>query len=344
MAQDKSATIVDTVLAYIHSERERRGLLTLAPDSALLAAAQDTAAQFASEEDFENRIFDYLNQRYLEYCNSERLMASLRLVYAREIWPHYTEAIDISKDLIEKMDLSWITSDPAVDYMAAGHCFAVLDRRGDSIEVSGGRPDRFGLALVVAYANDGNSLIVDRINKKRAKNHAAPLQISLPLRQMARKFITLPSADEAGDSLFDEAQAYGYAMGGWRVRLNYGGSYAKVPGRGKTPTTETALADIIATQLVEDWPALLREDWQDIGIATGIRSHPELGGLNFQAEFVTGWRILADAERPAHFPPPMDMEGNPDTTEPRPPQPKPQRSRGWSPFRSWSKGRFRPKK
>lgn len=361
MVQDKSSTIVSNVLANIHSERERQSLLALAPDSALLAAAQDTAAWFASEEVFEDRIFDYLNQRYLEHCSSERLMASLRLVYARETWPHYTEAIDISKDLIEKMDLSYITSDPAVDYMAAGHCFAVLDRKGDSIEISGRQPGRFGLALVVAYANDGNSLIVDRINKRRAMNRAAPLQISSPLRQIARKSITLSSADEAMGSLFDEAQALGYAMGGWRVRLNYGGSYAKVPGGSMTPITEMAMADIVATQLAEDWPALLREDWQDIGIATSIRNHPELGGLNVQAEFVTGWRIPADAERPAHFPPPVDTEGNPDTstgttvrgddergpgalrgTESREPQPKPRRGGGWSPFRSWSRGRSRP--
>ena len=39
MAQDKSTPITDIIIDYIHSERERLGLLVLVPDSALLAAA-----------------------------------------------------------------------------------------------------------------------------------------------------------------------------------------------------------------------------------------------------------------------------------------------------------------
>ena len=170
---------------------------------------------------------------------------------------------------------------------------------------------------------------------------------------MARKFIPLSTADEAGDSLFDEAQTSGYATDGWRVRLDYSGSYSKFPSGGETSVAESEMADIIATQLIKDWPTLLRPDWQDIGIATGVKNHPELGGLNFQAEFVIGWRMPFDAERPAHFPPPINQEGNPSTpvdassrrggedgcdalSSPvyREPQPKPQRRRGWWPFRS----------
>ena len=157
-------------------------------------------------------------------------------------------------------------------------------------------------------------MIVDRINERRGKVGAAPLQISTPLREMARKFITLSSADEVRNSLFDEALSYGYAAEGWRFRLDYRGSYAKFPSGPEAVIAEPEMADIVAMQLIKDWPTLLRPDWQDIGIATGVKNHPALGGLNFHAEFVIGWRIPFDAERPAHFPPPMDQESNPATS------------------------------
>ena len=214
------------------------------------------------------------------------------------------------------------------------------------------QPDRLGYALVVAYATDGNSMIVDRINRRRVKVGVAPLQISVPLREIARKFITMSSADEAGDSLLDEAKACGYATEGWRVRMHYGGSYAKIQSGGETSFVESEMADTISERLVRDWPTLLRPDWQDIGIAPGVTDNPELSGLRFQAEFVPGWRIPFEAERPAHFSPPMDQDGNPampynagahrsnsneatDLLGPvyQEPQPKPQRRRGLWPFR-----------
>ena len=130
---------------------------------------------------------------------------------------------------------------------------------------------------------------------------------------MARRFRALRSADEARESLSQEAQICGYATSGWRVRLDYSGSYAKFPRGIRALVAEPEMADIVVAQLVEDWPTLLRPDWQDIGIAIGVVNHPELGGLNFQAEYVIGWRIPFDAERPAHFPPPTDQESKPST-------------------------------
>ena len=189
--------------------------------------------------------------------------------------------------------------------------------------------------VVVTYATDGSSMIVDRINQRRERVGAASLQISVPLREMARKFITMSSFDEAADSLDEEAQSHGYGTGGWTVRMYYGGSYTKFPSGGETSITETEMADIIATQLIKEWSVLLRPDWQDIGIAGRVGNHPELGGLSFQVEFVVGWRIPPNAERPAHFPRPIDLHGNPI----RDPvhqelQPKPQQRSGWWPFRS----------
>ena len=363
VAQDKEAAISCIIVGHILSERERLGLPAPAPNSGLGAAARDTAAWFAGEDDFEDRILEYLRRCCAEQPGNANSSLSLRLAYARHFWPADAAPSAIAEDVIEKADLSKVVTFPALDYLGIGSCHAVLDRSGNPVEATGGQPDRFGYALVIAYATDGNSMIVDRINERREKVAATPLQISAPLVEMARKFITLSSADEAGDSLSDEAQARGYATEGWRVRLHYGGSYARFPSGGETSepagerwrsfVAEPEMIDIIETQLAKDWPTLLRPDWQDIGIATGVKNHPELGGLNFQAEFVIGWRIPFDAERPAHFPPAIDQEGNPSTSVDassrrsgedgsdallgpvhREPQQKIQRRRGWWPFRS----------
>ena len=362
-ARDKEAAILGIVADHILSERKRLDLPAPASNSGLRVAARDTAIWLAGEEDFKDKILEYLHQRYAEQPGNANLVLFLSLAYGKHVWPVDADPSEIAKDLIKISRLSTLVSFPTLDYWGAGSCFAVLDRSGNSVEITGGQPDGFGYALVVAYATDGNGMIVDRINERRGKVGAASLQISTPLREMARKFITLSSADEVGNSLFDEALSYGYAAEGWRFRLDYRGSYAKFPSGPEAVIAEPEMADIVAMQLIKDWPALLRPDWQDIGIATGVKNHPALGGLNFHAEFVIGWRIPFDAERPAHFPPPMDQESNPATsvdassrrsgedgsdassgpvyTEPKP---KPQQRRGWSPFRSWSRGPIGPKK
>ena len=359
---DKELATSDIIVDHFVTERERLGLPIPMPSTRLQAAARETAVWFAQEEDFEDRILDYLIQRFAEQPGNAYSSWSLRLAYGRHLWPATAEPSDIAKEMIERVGLSEVAHFSALDYLGIGSCQAVLDQTGNPVEITGGQPDGLGYALVVAYATDGNSMIVDRINERREEIGAAPLQVSAPLLGMARKFITLSSADEAGDSLFEEAQTHGYATEGWRVRLHYGGSYARFPSGGETSgpvgehwrafVAEPAMTDIIAAQLAKDWPTLLRPDWQEIGIATNVKDHPELGGLNFQAEFVIGWRIPFDGERPTHFPPPIDEEGKHsnsvdassrrgDEDGPgalngpgnREPQRKPQRRRAWWLFR-----------
>lgn len=351
---DKDVSIQKLVIDHILFEREGQQLPAPAPDSRLSGAARDTSIWLSSKEDFEDEIFEYLMQRMAEQSgDADGSIRFPKLAYGIHSWPVDTEPSEIANDLVEKMNLSKIARDPTLDYLGMSSSFAVLNQSGSPVEATGGQPVSFGYALVVAYATDGNSAIVDRINERREKVGVAPLQISAPLREMARKYIAIASTDEAGDSVYDDAQTFGYATEGWRVRLYYSGSYAKFPSGEMNLVGEPEMADIVATQLVKDWPILLRPDWQDVGIATGAKNHPELGGLNFQAEFVIGWRIPFDAERPAHFPPPMDKDGNPSTTADadagqggkealddllgpvyREPDPKPQRRRGWWPFRS----------
>ena len=276
-ADDKEVAVSNIIIGHILSERERLGLPAPAANSGLTAAARDTAVWFTGEGDFEDKILEYLRRCCAEQPGNATSSLSLRLTYGKHLWPADADPSEIAKDLIERMSLSEVVSFPALDYLGIGSCHVVLDRSGDLIEITGGQPDRFSYALVVAYATDGNSMIVERINRRRVKFGVAPLQISLPLREIARKFITMSSADEAGDSLLDEAKACGYATEGWRLRLHYGGSFSKFPSGGETSVAEPEMADIIATQLVKDWPTLLRPDWQDIGISTGVKKPPGVG-------------------------------------------------------------------
>ena len=345
MVNEKDNAIQNTVLNYILSERERLRLLAPMPSTALSTAARDTAIWLASEEDPEDKIYDYLSQRCAEQPDNANSIRFLQLAYCRHFGPTDAGPSEIAKDLIEKTGLSEIAQLPALDYLGMSSCFAVVDQSGSPVEITGGEPDSFGYVLVVAYATDGNSMIVDRINERRVKVGVVPLQIAIPLRETARKFITMSTDDITRDSLSHEAQIHGYAAEGWRIRLDYGGCFAEVPSGGETSVVEPEMADIVATQtsvvepemadivatqtsvvepemadivatqLVKGWPTLLRPDWQDIGIATGAKNHPELGGLNFQAEFVIGWRIPFDTERPAHFQPPMDQDGTPATSD-----------------------------
>ena len=336
MVNDKDAAISNTILEYLLSEREKLGLLPPDPHSGLAAAARDTAVWLAREEDVEETIYEYLKQRFSEQPHSADSIWFLELAYSRHVWPASAEPPEVSKDLIERIGLSEVANTPALDYLAVGSAYGTPG-------VSEGITEGFGYAVVVAYATDGTNMVVDRINQKRAAAGAVPLQISLPLRSMARKFITLSSADEAGDSLFEESQAFAYATEGWQVRLDYRGSYAKFPPMG-TPVSASAMADVVADQLLEDCPTLLRPDWQDVGIATRVYNHPDLDRPEFQTEFVVGWRIPFGSERPAHFPPPVDLEGNPVTPDDASTQgshpgeagtsPQSQRRRRWWPFGS----------
>ena len=348
----RDAAIMNTILDHILSGRERLGLPAPTPVTGFSVAAGDAATWFAAEEDFEDKIHDYLGQRCVHHIGTAFSSWACRLKYGIDVWPIDTEPSAIARDMIERIDLSEILNAPELDYLGIGSSFGIMDDSGATVQVSGGQPRGFGYALVIAYATDGTGTIVDRINRQRGMVGATPLQISAPLCEMARKYIELPTADEAGRSLSQDVQDCGYLIEGWRVRLHYNGVYANLSADGDPHILVEETAYALATELLKGMGStLLRADWQDIGIATAIRNYRELGGLAANAEFVIGWRIPFDAERPAHFPPPIRVEDSPSSlpdaiAQPgneieydallgpshQEPPPKPRR-RTWWPFR-----------
>ena len=310
----KDTAITNIILNHLLSEREGLGLLAPTARTGLAAAAGDTASWFAGEEHFEDRIFDYLGQRCDHHLGKERWSWSLRLTYGRHLWPVGADPATVAREMVERLDLSAIVAAPALDYLGVGSAHGVLDASGTPVQISGAQPHQFGYAVVVAYATDGNGLIVERINRRREMLGAAPLLIAVPLREMARKYIHLPTTAEAEQSMSQDAQDHGYLTAGWQTRFGYGGAYARIPTVGGTPLLEAEMADALAAELLKDQgDMLLRMDWQEIGIATAIDNYAELGGWHANAEFILGWRIPFGAERPAHFPPPIYAPNGPSS-------------------------------
>ena len=87
MMNDKDMAIMNIILDHILFERERLGLPAPAPNAELGAAARDTAIWFASEEDFEDKIFDYLRACLAEKQGNANLILFPGLAYGRHVWP-----------------------------------------------------------------------------------------------------------------------------------------------------------------------------------------------------------------------------------------------------------------
>ena len=138
LAHDKEVAVLNIILNHILSEREKLALPAPDPDSRLGSAARDTAVWFAGEEDFEDKILEYLRQRCAEQPGNANSIWFLELAYGRHIWPADAEPSEIAQDLIEKIGLSEVASFPALDHLGIGSCHVVLDRSGDPIEITGG--------------------------------------------------------------------------------------------------------------------------------------------------------------------------------------------------------------
>ena len=134
-ARDKEAAILGIVADHILSERKRLDLPAPASNSGLRVAARDTAIWLAGEEDFKDKILEYLHQRYAEQPGNANLVLFLSLAYGKHVWPVDADPSEIAKDLIKISRLSTLVSFPTLDYWGAGSCFAVLDRSGTRLRL-----------------------------------------------------------------------------------------------------------------------------------------------------------------------------------------------------------------
>ena len=237
--REKDTAILNIILNHILSGRERLGSLASTRIAGFSVAAGDTAIWFAGEKkDYEDKIYDYLAQRCAHHPRTASSTWAVRLTYGRNVWPIDTEPSAVARDMIEGMDLSKSLNASAMDYLGLGSSRGILDDSGTPVQVSGSQPHEFGYALVIAYATDGSGMIVDRINKQRERVGVAPLTISVPLREMARKYIGLTTADEAGQSLSRDVRDFGYLTEGWQAGFDYIGAHAKLLATGETPIFE----------------------------------------------------------------------------------------------------------
>ena len=332
--REKEDVISDIILRHILDERQRLGLSEPRPLTGFSAAAKDTALWFAAEEDFDDKIQDYLRQRCVDHLGKAHSSWLLRLAYGRQVWPVSAELTTVVKEMLERLDLSGVIAAPKLDYLGLGSTHAVLDHAGNAVHTSGDQPAEFGFAVVIAYATDGSSMILERINKQREAVDAAPLQISVPLTAMVHKYVrsNTQTVTEKEDVLQQDIRDFGYLAEGWEGRFGYGGAFSRIPASQSTPLSEAKLADALASELlIRFGNMLLRSDWQDIGIATAIGKSEQPGRVDAIAEYVLGWRIPFGSERPAHFPTSITDQNNPPSSR-KEPQSRPGRKRSWWPF------------
>ena len=333
---EKETAISNIILGHINTGREQLGLPAPTPLTSFAVAARDTVQWFAGEEYFEDKIEDYLKERCAHHLGKAHSSWFLQLAYGRHTWPVGAEPSAVAKEMIERIGLSGIVVAPRLDYLALGSCHAVLDHSGNAVQVSGSQPDKFGYAVVIAYATDGSSMIVERINNQREAVDAAPLQISASLNAMVHKYVksNTQTVTEKEDVLQQDIWDFGYLTEGWQGRFGYGGAYSRIPATQQMPLTQPQLADALTSELlVRFGHMLLRPDWQDIGIATAIGSSQQPNRVDAIAEFVLGWRIPFGSERPAHSPSPIPFQGDPSSL-PKEHQAETRRKRSRWPFGS----------
>ena len=171
----------------------------------------------------------------------------------------------------------------------------------------------FGVFAVIGYGcTDGSAYTLTRINEARKSMGVAPLELNHSLRILARNYISMdesPVPDQRNRDIWQS----GYVGPETLVRHAYGGAYCPIPeGIGIVLTENYAgityeeMGNLAATGLLADYEeTLLRSDWQHIGIAARLVMNSTYG-RSVQVEYVVAWQLPEGAERPAHFPPPID--------------------------------------
>ena len=168
----------------------------------------------------------------------------------------------------------------------------------------------FGVCIVMGVGcTDGSAYALARINEARVASDADPLKNDEHLRTLTRKYIEIErEPEEMSDEVSEDILQSGYVPDGFRVRLAHNGAFCPIPeDMDANNLTYEQLGNLAAEGILrKEKETLLRPDWQDIGVAIRIVSFaPGIPMPAVQAEFLIAWRIPADSERPAHFPPPI---------------------------------------
>ncbi len=151
----------------------------------------------------------------------------------------------------------------------------------------------FGVFIVLGYGcSDGSAYAIAHINRVRELAGIPSLEADYSLRSLARTYIALDTAP-GDDQRHADLQEAGYGDTSARIRSFYSGAYSPVP-EDSDQLTYDEMGILAASGLLDDHEeALLRPDWQDIGVAVRLTRHSEFAPLCVHAEFILG-RQLAE--------------------------------------------------
>ena len=301
--------------AFTH-KRSELGLTPLTGNSILGKEAYLTSLVLAEDELAEDT-YDKYEMRVREGGYKGHTAFS----YVRHTWQLDTPDQVIVEDLLDLFSDDLFMGNVGWEDVGYGICPGYPD----------GDQSRIGICIVVGVGRvEGYVDALDHINSVRALEGANPLELSLELRETARR---LDSIDEVTYAQLDKAiRESGYGGPTRRIRFAYNGAHKLMPEDITSVTYEEQGKRISDTLLEEHKDLLMRPDWQHIGFASGLVTRSKIDnsqGVWLQTSFILAWQMPEGAKRPTHFPPSL-MEDEHANTNPQASE-KP-RKRRWWPF------------
>lgn len=282
------------VIEFISAIGSRWGFPKASVNSTLGMAAAGVSLYLAGADISPEQVRDVFSRRVRQSEYNGWAVAP----YYREVYPMDTPDEKIIADMTDV--LSRQIDDVAYEDFGVG--------------ITHGYPNddhsRFGVCIVMGVGcTDGSAYALARINEARESVGVAPLEAHYSLRYLVRNYILMDESPDLEQFNRDMWES-GYARPGILVRQGYGSSY-RPTHRGVDALTYEDMGNLAAAGLLADNEEIvLRSDWQHIGIAARVVTHP-IHGTCVHAEFVIAWQLPEGTERPAHFPPPLDESVSP---------------------------------
>ena len=293
--KQKQDSIQHAVVTAITKERRQLGLSQLIESSTLGEAALPIQeALMTIEEPQEEQIQSDFQQR-AQFSGYQG--AGVGVAYYRKAWP-----LDTCNEMIAQEVLGIILQTATGDYWED---WSIGLSRGFDPRI----PTEFRICVVVGLGySDGNALVTNYINSERVKADVQPLELDYHLRRLARRYLAMDTEPDR-NLLSKDIEECGYTDGMSRFRSDYSGVYAPLPSdRGRLSLDE--VARLVADEYLKTRrESLMRSDWQHVGFAVKLEpARPPMASAvpSVMSEYVVAWRLPPGAERPAHFPPPID--------------------------------------
>lgn len=301
--------------AFAH-KRSELGLIPLAGNSILGKEAYLTSLVLAAEE-LATETYDKYEMRVREAGYEGHTAFS----YVRHTWKMDTPDQVIVDELLELFSDELFKGNVGWEDVGYGICHGYPD----------GDQSRIGICVVISLGcSEGYIDALNHINSTRALEGANPLELSLELRETARRLDSIPEVTSV--QLDNAMMESGYGGPTRRIRFAYNGTHKLMPKDLRTVTYEDQGKRIADTLLEEHKDLLMRPDWKHIGLASSLVTRSAVDnsqGVWLQVSFILAWQMPGDADRPAHFPPSIAED---EQTSTNTPPDAGQGKRWWWPF------------